>query len=161
MRDLLIKLFLVIILIFGAISLIKKDLYTNSRVEKYLNIEIIGEVLKPITLKIVQGTTFSDILDEIELTDDADISNISLNEVLYNNQVISIRKKEDKDTNLISINSATYEELIKLKGIGSTLAKRIIEYRESNGSFRNLDELKNVSGIGNSKYEKIKEFITL
>ena len=60
---------------------------------------------------------------------------------------------------LIDINTASSEELISLDGIGSSLASRIIEYRTENGSFKNINELCNVSGIGELTFKKIKDYI--
>jgi len=62
---------------------------------------------------------------------------------------------------LISINNATLEELMTLSGIGKTKAESIIKYRNENGGFKTLEELKNVKGIGDSTFEKIKANITL
>lgn len=62
---------------------------------------------------------------------------------------------------LVNINTATEDELQELQGIGPALAKRIVEYRESNGNFERLEDLKNVSGIGDKTLEKIRSQITL
>ena len=59
------------------------------------------------------------------------------------------------------INSATYGELIKLEGITDAIATKIIEYRAKNGSFKTLEELKNVEGITEVIFEKIKTQITV
>ena len=59
----------------------------------------------------------------------------------------------------ININTATKEELDTLPGIGQATAQKIIEYRKENGKFKSIDELKNVSGIGESKFQKIKDLI--
>lgn len=61
----------------------------------------------------------------------------------------------------ISINKATLEELMTLSGVGESKAKSIIEYRQKNGEFKSIDELKKVSGIGDALFDKIKENITL
>ena len=61
---------------------------------------------------------------------------------------------------LVNINTASYEELCTLPGIGDTLAKRIIAYREDHGLFATTEGIMNVSGIGEKKYESIREWIT-
>ncbi len=61
----------------------------------------------------------------------------------------------------ININTATQEQLETLTGIGPTIASKIIQYRKENGSFKTIEELKNVSGIGDSKFVNIKENITI
>ena len=63
------------------------------------------------------------------------------------------------DDSKVSINSATKEELMKLDGIGEVKAEAIIKYRQENGSFKSVEELKNVSGIGDAVYDKIKDNI--
>lgn len=61
----------------------------------------------------------------------------------------------------IGINSATFEDLKNLPGIGPKLAKKIIEYRKLNGTFKNLYELKKVRGIGEKKFSSIQPLISL
>lgn len=61
----------------------------------------------------------------------------------------------------IDINSADYDELQLLPGIGQILAKRIIEYRNNNGPFLKPEDLLKVEGIGREKLEKIKKFIAI
>lgn len=72
-------------------------------------------------------------------------------------------KQENKEetNNLININTANIDELTKLSGIGEAKAKLIIEYREQNGKFKEIKELTNVKGIGDSLIEKIKDNITI
>lgn len=62
---------------------------------------------------------------------------------------------------IVNINTATEKELMTLSGIGQSKALAIIEYREKNGNFTNPEELKNVSGIGDATFSKIKDRITV
>lgn len=65
-----------------------------------------------------------------------------------------------KTSGKVSINTATKEELMSLTGIGDSKAEDIIKYREENGLFKTIEDIKNVSGIGDSLFAKIKENIT-
>lgn len=68
---------------------------------------------------------------------------------------------ENEVTTKININTATKEELLVLNGIGETKAEAIIEYRTKNGNFDKIEDIKNVSGIGEAAFEKIKNQITV
>jgi len=59
----------------------------------------------------------------------------------------------------LSLATATVEQLDQLDGIGPTLAKRIVEYREEHGGFRSIDELKQVEGIGDKRFESLEESV--
>ncbi len=61
----------------------------------------------------------------------------------------------------VNINSANESELTTLPGIGPSKAQAIISYRDENGRFQTVEDLKNVSGIGDKTFEKLKEFITV
>lgn len=67
-------------------------------------------------------------------------------------------KKESK-SEMVNINNATQTELETLPGIGPSTALKIISYRNENGKFSSIDDIKNVNGIGDSKFESIKELI--
>ena len=71
------------------------------------------------------------------------------------------QETEEETNNLININTASIDELTKLSGIGEAKAKLIIEYREQNGKFKEIKELTNVKGIGDSLIEKVKDNITI
>lgn len=61
----------------------------------------------------------------------------------------------------VSINNATLEQLQTLPGIGASKAQDIINYRTEHGHFQSIEDLKNISGIGDSIFAKIKDYITL
>ena len=61
----------------------------------------------------------------------------------------------------VNINTASWEELTALEGIGDVLAKRIVAYREQNGPFSSAEELMEISGIGEKKFQAIREQITV
>lgn len=63
--------------------------------------------------------------------------------------------------NKISINTADVVALDMLPGIGPTLANRIISYREENGNFTAIEQLKNIEGLGDAAFEKIKDLVRL
>jgi len=83
------------------------------------------------------------------------------NETSLTNDACIEDEKVSNTNSLISINTATLEQLMTLSGIGEAKASDIINYREANGGFKTIDELKNVTGIGESLFDKIKENITL
>lgn len=62
---------------------------------------------------------------------------------------------------VVNINSASQTELELLPGIGPSLALKIIEYRNENGKFSKIEDIKNVKGIGDAKFESLKDFITV
>ncbi len=88
--------------------------------------------------------------------------------VVNNDQDVNPNLDKDKDQEekepekkLININTANKEELMTLNKIGESKALAIIEYREKNGPFKTIDDLKNVSGIGDILFEDLKDFITI
>ena len=92
-----------------------------------------------------------------QITNDACIDN-----VITNIETIEDNKSETKTENaLININTASLDTLMTLTGIGQTKGNAIIEYRKTNGNFKSIDEISNVSGIGKATYEKIKDNITV
>lgn len=66
-----------------------------------------------------------------------------------------------KTADLVNINTASVEELDQLPGIGPTIAQRIVAYREQYGPFASIEDIVNVSGIGQATYNQIKDLITV
>ena len=69
--------------------------------------------------------------------------------------------KEEMKPGKININTANAEELMQIPGIGESTAVNIIDYRNKNGDFKTLDQLKEVQGVGEKKYEKMKDMLTM
>lgn len=72
-----------------------------------------------------------------------------------------IGNSQSSQNKVININFADLSELVQLPGIGSVIAQNIIDYRNKYGQFKSKEELKNVKGIGEKKFEKIKDFISV
>ena len=68
-------------------------------------------------------------------------------------------QSEQKKNEKININTATQTQLETLPGIGPSTSLKIVNYREENGKFKNIEDIKEVSGIGDAKYENIKDLI--
>lgn len=112
-------------------------------------------------------------------TDKADLMEINLAKALKGGEKITIPFKIDtisgsgsassnksnlapitsKKSSLININSASKEELMELPGIGEVKAQAIIDYRDNNGFFIDIEEIQKVSGIGPKTFEKLKDKI--
>ena len=69
--------------------------------------------------------------------------------------------QEAQEVKKVNINTATVEELVTLPGVGDSVAKNIVEHREKNGNFKTTEDLKNVKGIGEKKFEKMKDLVTV
>ena len=82
-------------------------------------------------------------------------------DTIKNDACIEISDEQEQTSQMISLNTASKEELMQLPGIGEAKALDIIKYREENGLFKNIEDIKNVSGIGDSLFAKIKDFITI
>ncbi len=143
---------------------------------KNIVVEIKGEVRKPDVYTMNENSIVKDLIDMSGgLTENADLSNINRAKKLQDHELIYISNKNDesKETQTINsnssnkdslekkinINNATLDQLKTLSGIGDSKAKSIIEYREKNGGFKSIEEIKNVSGIGDNMFERIKEQI--
>lgn len=156
--------------------------------EEMIIVHIAGEVKKPGIVKTKEGARIADIIEEAGgLTEKANIININLAYIIEDGQKIIIPSKEQKveieqegyiqtengvgiineeqgssnKNQLVNINKATKEELQTLQGIGESTADKIITYRKENGNFKQIEDIKNVPGIGDAKYENIKDKISV
>jgi len=81
---------------------------------------------------------------------------------------LSFRDRQDRVPGVVieteaevDLNTATAEELDTLPGIGESLARRIIAYREANGPFGSIEEIMEVSGIGEAKFAELEDRVTV
>lgn len=70
-------------------------------------------------------------------------------------------KSKSVSSSTVNINTASLGELTSLPGVGEVIAQRIIDYRNANGNFTSIEQIKNVNGIGEKKFEAMREYITL
>ena len=146
--------------------------------DKKIVVEINGQVKNPDVYTLEDESIVKDVIDLAGgVTEEADLSDINRAKKLQNHELIYIRNKNEinnnsednkvvnnlettaNTNNMVNINSATLEELKTLNGIGDAKANGIIEYREKNGGFTAIDQIKEVDGIGEKMFEKIKDKI--
>ena len=164
--------------------LIKTEEKAENKAEKIV-VHITGAVKKEGIVILDENSRVTDAVDAAGgLTEDADISKVNLAYILEDGVKIKIPsvneeeleentegaelvenisdyniKSEKASSGLVNINKATQTELETLPGIGPSTALKIINYREENGKFTSIEDLKNISGIGESKIENIRNLI--
>ena len=139
-----------------------------------IRVYVSGAVKRPDVYTLSAGSIVKDAMDAAGgPAADADLDRINLAAPLGDGiQVHFPRKGEAAATpqpgfslaapaGLIDINTATPQQLETLPGIGPALAQRIVDYRTANGPFQAIEDVKNVKGIGDSLFEKIKDSITV
>ncbi len=138
-------------------------------------VEIKGEVKKPDVYEVDEGSIIRDLINIAGgLTEKANINKINRAEKLRDNQLIIIPDNESivngnvisnegnvSNDGIININSASLSDLQKINGVGAVKAQSIIDYRDKNGGFKSIEDLKNVDGIGDKTFEKIKDKISI
>lgn len=165
----------ILVLVFGSF------LVNNKREEKvesenFIIVHIAGAIKNPGVYKLLEG---SRVIDGIQAAGgalpSADLDKLNLAEYLEDGCKIFVPEKillldlslkskraimgPNPSNNKININYASERELENLPGIGPSLAKRIVEYREQNGPFKSLKDLKRVKGIGEKRIDQIKDLI--
>lgn len=157
--------------------------------EEPIAVHVIGAVPRPGLYKFPKNSRVQDAIDAAGgLLAEADPNAVNLAALLEDGQQLDIpyqtglgpanesggvsqlgeqftQPQEDttgsQSADLININTATLEELDSLPGIGPTVAQNIIDYREENGPFQQIEDVLNVSGIGPAAFENIKDLITV
>lgn len=150
-------------------------------------VHVTGAIKKDGIIEVKQGDRIADVIEKAGgITEEADLSKVNLAYRVSDGQKIyipSINEKdlqtgteeyitneagkniivEEEETNKekVNINTATQTELETLSGIGPSTALKIINYRNENGKFKTKEDIKNVPGIGEQKYESIKENINI
>lgn len=144
-----------------------------------IRVHLTGAVNAPGMLSLPKGARLSDAIEKAEgLVEGYDPNLLNLSEVLTDGQRIHIPQVGEQNTGndytqrgqpyitienpgLININSADFDALCTLPGIGASKAQAIIQYREEHGLFLNLEDIQKVNGIGTTIFNTIKDQITL
>lgn len=148
-------------------------------------VHVAGEVKNPGVVKVNAGDRVKDVVEMAGgFSDEADINKVNLAYIVSDGQKIVIPNINTSNNNeqdnenyysddsgesfivesnngnsKININVASQTELETLDGIGPSMATKIIAYRQANGKFKTIEDIKNVSGIGESKFKSIESFI--
>ena len=160
-----------------------EEIFQNEVKEKTnkIKVHVTGYVEEEGIVELEEGARIADAIEAAGgATLEAELSKLNLAYVLKDGQKIYIpsildeeeeyimegsgdgviKEEEEQDKEgKININTATQTELETLTGIGPSTASKIIEYRKQNGEFKTIEDIKNVSGIGENKYESIKNNI--
>ena len=159
---------------------VKESSSENENQAAEVVVYVCGEVNDPGVYHLPNKSRVCDAIESAGgMTDDAGRDFWNLASEVYDGQMIYVPTKEEVESgsvpkpdtentvvssgnsSKININTASKEELMTLTGIGESKADNIIKYRQENGSFSAVEDLTNVSGIGESIFNKIKDSITV
>ena len=149
-----------------------KDEKAENRHDEKIFVDVKGAVKHPGVFETTKDKRVKDLIEEAGgLLDDADTSTLNLSQKVKDQMVIYVLKHGEKpkqmsdggssssNTDVININTANKEQLMKISGVGKTKAEAIISYREKNGDFKKKEDITKVRGIGKATFEKIKDKI--
>ena len=149
-----------------------KDEKAENRHDEKIFVDVKGAVKHPGIFETTKDKRVKDLIEEAGgLLDDADTSTLNLSQKVKDQMVIYVLKHGEKpkqisdggssssNTDVININTANKEQLMKISGVGKTKAEAIISYREKNGDFKKKEDITKVHGIGKATFEKIKDKI--
>ena len=169
-------------------SLVENTEDKDEKEENIIIVHISGCVLNPGIVKIKEGARLYEVIESAGgNTQDADLDKINLAIQISDGQKIHIPKigevenyqsvssdyitggtehtdfgaNLEGDMKKVNINTATQSELETLPGVGPATAQKIIDYRTKNGKFEIIDDIQNVSGIGDVKYDDIRDHICI
>ena len=126
-----------------------------------VTVTVSGAVENEGTIEVPLYSTVGDVISEAVLQEGADTDALNPQIIVKDHDMIVIPEKDDHTHVKISINTATAEELAALPGIGEKTAEKIIQFREENGLFQEIEDIMRVSGIGESRFAKIRDLISL
>ncbi|MDU2851870.1 MAG: helix-hairpin-helix domain-containing protein [Clostridium sp.] len=136
---------------------------------KQIVVDVKGGVKRPNIYRLDEGSIVEDAIKIAGgTTSEADLIKINRAEKLSDNQEIPIKGQDESESFVssassssgkVNINTANETELDSLPGIGPAKAVEIIKYREENGKFKSIEEIKNIKGIGEASFEKLKDSI--
>lgn len=159
-RNLFLQIFLLVLLGFCLLSHTYRVQYTPFMMKQKIQVEVRGEVREEGIYQFDRGANIRDLLQKVKVKPEADYRAYSLQQKLRNGDVIVI-PRSSKELLKVSLNAAPLQELSRLPGVSENIAKRIIEYRQQHGSFRNIQEIMEVKGIGAKKFAKLMVLLTL
>lgn len=148
-----------------------KDEKAENRHDEKIFVDVKGAVKHPGVFETTKDKRVKDLIEEAGgLLDDADTSTLNLSQKVKDQMIIYVLKHGEKpkqisdsssssNTDVININTANKEQLMKISGVGKTKAEAIIAHREKNGDFKKKEDITKVRGIGKSTFEKIKDKI--
>ena len=148
-----------------------KDEKAENRHDEKIFVDVKGAVKHPGVFETTKDKRVKDLIEEAGgLLDDADTSTLNLSQKVKDQMIIYVLKHGEKpkqisdsssssNTDVININTANKEQLMKISGVGKTKAEAIISHREKNGDFKKKEDITKVHGIGKATFEKIKDKI--
>ena len=155
MKELISKILLLFFsLFFLCFNLNKEKIFYNPT---DIIVEVKGHLKNEERILLKKGDKYQDLLLKVSYFEDTDLRVLDFNYPLFNNQEIIFEKI---NPNKVNINEADFKELCSLPGIGEKTANKIIQYRQTT-SFKRIQDITKISGIGEKKYEVLKEYITI
>ncbi|HGA1494347.1 helix-hairpin-helix domain-containing protein [Streptococcus suis] len=151
----------------------------SSEEPSQLVVDVKGAVAKPGLYTLEEGSRVNDAVDAAGgLTSQADPKSINLAQKLSDEAVVYVASKDENvsvvasttassamsqegNESKVNLNTATEADLQTISGIGAKRAADIVAYREANGGFKSVDDLNNVSGIGDKTMESIRPYVTV